>query len=85
MESCRCCGACSRAVCSIISITGARPGRPGNNGGDGMVIARYLHGRGIATRLHLCAERSRLRGDALLHFHAARGGVPVGTAPMKSR
>lgn len=51
---------------------------PGNNGGDGMVIARYLHGRGIATRLHLCAERSRLRGDALLHFHAAlETGVPV--------
>lgn len=51
---------------------------PGNNGGDGIVIARYLHCRGIAVRLCLCASRSRLRDHALLHFQAAeRSGVLV--------
>src|SRR5262245_18013989 len=44
---------------------------PGNNGGDGMVIARYLHNRGAAVRLLLCADRERVRGDALLHLRAA--------------
>lgn len=44
---------------------------PGNNGGDGMVIGRYLHNHGVAVRILLCAERERVRGDALLHLQAA--------------
>ncbi|MFO0572829.1 MAG: NAD(P)H-hydrate dehydratase [Polyangia bacterium] len=51
---------------------------PGNNGGDGLVVARCLHGRGVAVRLLLCAERERVRGDALLHLLAAEAsGVGI--------
>ena len=45
---------------------------PGNNGGDGLVIARYLHNRGAAVRLLLCAELGRIKGDALHHLQAAQ-------------
>lgn len=51
---------------------------PGNNGGDGMVVARYLQSRGATVRLLLCAERERVRGDALLHLKAAEAS---GVAP----
>ncbi|MBL9002623.1 MAG: NAD(P)H-hydrate dehydratase [Myxococcales bacterium] len=58
---------------------------PGNNGGDGMVIARYLHGRGIGVRLYLCAERDRVRGDARLHMQAAlAAGVCVHDCPSET-
>lgn len=50
---------------------------PGNNGGDGMVIARYLHSHGVTCELWVVAERSRIRGDALLHLHAAEAGGVV--------
>lgn len=51
---------------------------PGNNGGDGLVVARCLNGRGVAVRLLLCAERERVRGDALLHLAAAEAsGVRI--------
>jgi len=44
---------------------------PGNNGGDGMVVARYLHSSGVTVKLLLCAERARVKGDALRHLQAA--------------
>lgn len=51
---------------------------PGNNGGDGFVIARHLHMQGLAVQLLLCAERERVRGDALTHLLAAQAcGVPT--------
>ncbi len=36
----------------------------GNNGGDGFVIARHLAVRSIPTRVLLCCDPLRLRGDA---------------------
>lgn len=69
----------------VIDLRGGRAvvlAGPGNNGGDGLVIARYLHTSGVATRLVLCAERERVRGDALAHLRAAeRCGVPIEVRP----
>ena len=51
---------------------------PGNNGGDGVAIARRLHGLGIPTRVLLCADPARLRGDAAPQLAQARAqDVPV--------
>ena len=40
----------------------------GNNGGDGFVIARHLHNYGSSVRVVLCAERGKIRGDALANL-----------------
>ena len=37
---------------------------PGNNGGDGHVIARLLHERGVAVTELLAADPARIAGDA---------------------
>ncbi|MGA6925099.1 MAG: NAD(P)H-hydrate dehydratase [Desulfosarcina sp.] len=37
---------------------------PGNNGGDGLVMARYLHQKGIPTTVFLFSRRARIKGDA---------------------
>lgn len=49
----------------IVILAGA-----GNNGGDGFVIARRLIDFGYDVLLCLVVERERLKGDALVHFHA---------------
>ena len=50
----------------------------GNNGGDGCVIARILHLRGVDVRLLVAAELDRLTPDTRLFFDAARAaGVAV--------
>jgi NAD(P)H-hydrate epimerase len=43
----------------------------GNNGGDGFVIARHLRIRGHDVQLFVCADRARIRGDALVHLNIA--------------
>lgn len=39
----------------------------GNNGGDGMVLARQLHQRGVNPDVYLFASAEELRGDAALN------------------
>ena len=40
----------------------------GNNGGDGFVIARYLHTRGVSVRVFIMGEPGGLHGDAGAHL-----------------
>jgi len=37
----------------------------GNNGGDGYVIARHLHNAGCLVKVVVCADRDKIKGDAL--------------------
>lgn len=37
----------------------------GNNGGDGYVIARHLHNAGCLVKVVICADRGKIKGDAL--------------------
>jgi hydroxyethylthiazole kinase-like uncharacterized protein yjeF len=36
----------------------------GNNGGDGFVMARYLHQKGIPVTVYVLADQNRIEGDA---------------------
>lgn len=50
----------------------------GNNGGDGLAIARLLHGRGYRVRIWLMAPAERLKGDAAANAgYAAALGIPL--------
>ena len=50
----------------------------GNNGGDGLVVARHLHLRGVATQVVLMARPESLKGDARTNLEVAREmGVPL--------
>lgn len=40
----------------------------GNNGGDGYVVARLLHNKGVGVVVHLVAERDKIGGDALVNL-----------------
>jgi ADP-dependent NAD(P)H-hydrate dehydratase / NAD(P)H-hydrate epimerase len=40
----------------------------GNNGGDGYVMARYLHKRGMKVSVIITGERSAISGDALINL-----------------
>jgi NAD(P)H-hydrate epimerase len=40
----------------------------GNNAGDGFVIARHLHNRGVGVVIHLLAPREKISGDALVNL-----------------
>ena len=50
----------------------------GNNGGDGCVVARALHQRGIDVRVCLTAAAEDVRGDAQVNLAiVGRLGVPI--------
>lgn len=44
----------------------------GNNGGDGFVIARHLHNRGVYVEVFLLDEEDRLSADALVQYEILR-------------
>ena len=45
---------------------------PGANGGDGLVVARLLHGAGRDVEARLLADESRFKGDAAENLRRAR-------------
>lgn len=50
----------------------------GNNGGDGFVMARYLHQKGIPATVFLLSGRDRIKGDAAANLNLLDAmGVPV--------
>ncbi len=50
----------------------------GNNGGDGMVVARHLHNKGMNAEVILIGEKEKIKGDALVNFHILQNmGVPI--------
>lgn len=54
----------------------------GNNGGDGFVVARYLHRRGIDADVFVLGALGDVRGDARTQLDAlVRTGLPVVEAP----
>jgi hydroxyethylthiazole kinase-like uncharacterized protein yjeF len=46
---------------------------PGNNGGDGFVVARHLMSSGCTVETFLAAERTGIKGDALLNLGVLEG------------
>ncbi len=51
---------------------------PGNNGGDGLVVARHLHQRGIPVKAVLLAPEEKYKGEAGVNLRIARyAGVPL--------
>ncbi len=60
---------------------GVMAGR-GNNGGDGFVMARYLHQKGIDVTVYLLSTRQRVGGDAAANLELLDAmGVPVVEIP----
>jgi len=50
----------------------------GNNGGDGFVMARYLHQKGIRATVFLLSQKDRIKGDAAANLKLLDTmGVPV--------
>jgi NAD(P)H-hydrate epimerase len=55
---------------------------PGNNGGDGLVVARHLHLRGVAVRVVPVSSPALWRGDTAANAERARAaGVAFSEAP----
>ena len=53
----------------------------GNNGGDGYVVARLAHAAGLAPRVVMLSDETRLRGDGASAYRAMRA---AGIAPHGS-
>lgn len=50
----------------------------GNNGGDGLVVARHLHQKGVEVEVFLFGQREQVQGDARTNLEAAlRIGIPI--------
>src|SRR5512137_2163798 len=50
----------------------------GNNGGDGFVVARLLHERGVHVSVFLVGRASEVKGDALANLERARAlNLPI--------
>ena len=50
----------------------------GNNGGDGYVVARVLHSRGMDVKVFLTAKPESLKGDARIKYNeAVKSGVKI--------
>lgn len=49
----------------------------GNNGGDGFVVARYAHEKGLRTEVFLLVDQESLKGDALENFNRIKNSVRV--------
>jgi hydroxyethylthiazole kinase-like uncharacterized protein yjeF len=45
---------------------------PGNNGGDGYVVTRYLHEKGLKTTVIVLAPLTKVKGDALTNLEIIR-------------
>lgn len=45
----------------------------GNNGGDGYVMARYLHGKGMKVSVFLMGTMNTVSGDALVNLRILKG------------
>jgi len=41
----------------------------GNNGGDGLVIARHLHNRGVSVTINILTKEENLKKDPLINFN----------------
>lgn len=58
----------------------------GNNGGDGFVMARYLHQKGIDVTVYLLAAADKVKGDAAENLRLLAGSrVPVIEIPDTDR
>jgi hydroxyethylthiazole kinase-like uncharacterized protein yjeF len=82
-------GAAEAFMCHFSPPPGARVlilcGR-GNNGGDGYVMARYFHERGLQVSVVVLSELARIAGDARIHLQIIQHmGIRILEVPGQER